>query len=225
MAPQRKRSSTPDPACEANAEDTVRYRLCAFFLAHPVLPSVHARSARVGIGERESRRAWGQQLVVRGQLHLPSGKLVMRVARVGPKRARCLNWKGTSFHVVLELEHVKPVDQRSAIRKADAVLPAFARAGQRHDTLKRVAQRGRCRLLYLFGVKHVTDSTLSSAVHTQKRTRRAPKCNIYLNKQPPADGACVVCVCCSCSHSPMLHTAVRACCRLAVSVHLPIRLY
>jgi hypothetical protein len=45
---------------------------------------------------------------------------------------------------------VKPVDQRSAIRKADAVLPAFARAGQRHDTLKRVAQRGRCRLLYLY---------------------------------------------------------------------------
>ena len=82
-------------------------------------------------------------------------KLVMRVARVAPKRARCFNSKGTSFHVVLELEHVKPVDQRSAIRKADAVLPAFARAGQRHDTLKRVAQRGRCRLLYLFGVKHV----------------------------------------------------------------------
>ena len=168
MAPQRKRSSTPDPACEANAEDTVRYRLCAFFLAHPVLPSVHARSARVGIGERESRRAWGQQLVVRGQLHLPSGKLVMRVARVGPKRARCLNWKGTSFHVVLELEHVKPVDQRSAIRTADAVLPAFARAGQRHDTLKRVAQRGRCRLLFLVGVKHVCDRVL-------RRCHAAPK--------------------------------------------------
>ena len=100
--------------------------------------------------KRESGRVWGQQLVVRGQLHLPSGKLVMRVARVGPKRARCLNWKGTSFYVVLELEHVKPVDQRSAIRKADAVLPAFARAGQRHDTLKRVAQRGRCRLFYFY---------------------------------------------------------------------------
>ena len=126
-----------------------------FFFAHPVLPSVRARSARVGTGERESGRVWGQQLVVRGQLHLPTVKLVMRVARVAPKRARCFNSKGTSFHVVLELEHVKPVDQRSAIRKADAVLPAFARAGQRHDTLKRVAQRGRCRLLYLFGVKHV----------------------------------------------------------------------
>jgi hypothetical protein len=116
-----------------------------------------ARSARVGIGERESRRAWGQQLVVQGQLHLPTGKLVMRVARVALKRARCFNSKGTSFHVVLELEHVREaaVDQRSAIRKADAVLPAFARAGQRHDTLKRVAQRGRCRLLSLVGVKHV----------------------------------------------------------------------
>ena len=89
-------------------------------------------------------------------------KLVMRVARVAPKRARCFNSKGTSFHVVLELEHVKPVDQRSAIRKADAVLPAFARAGQRHDTLKRVAQRGRCRLLYLFGVKHVDRFELPS---------------------------------------------------------------
>ena len=110
----------------------------------------------MGIGERESRRAWGQQLVVRGQLHLPTGKLVMRVARVGPKRARCLNWKGTSFHVVLELKHVKPVDPRSATRKADAGSPAFARAGQRHDTLKRVAQRGRCRLLFLVGVKHVS---------------------------------------------------------------------
>ena len=86
-------------------------------------------------------------------------KLVMRVARVAPKRARCFNSKGTSFHVVLELEHVKPVDQRSAIRKADAVLPAFTRAGQHHDTLKRVAQRGRCRLLFLFGVKHVTTAT------------------------------------------------------------------
>ena len=129
-----------------------------FFFAHPVLPSVRARSARVGTGERESGRVWGQQLVVRGQLHLPTVKLVMRVARVAPKRARCFNSKGTSFHVVLELEHVKPVDQRSAIRKADAVLPAFARAGQRHDILKRVAQRGRCRLLFLFGVKHVYQS-------------------------------------------------------------------
>ena len=38
--------------------------------------SVHARSARVGIEERESSRDWGQQLVVRGQLHSPTGQLV-----------------------------------------------------------------------------------------------------------------------------------------------------
>ena len=57
--------------------------------------------------------------------------------------------------IALELEHVESVDLRSAIRKADAVLPAFARAGQRGDTLKRVAQFGRCRLLFLLGVQHI----------------------------------------------------------------------
>ena len=96
-----------------------------------VSPIVHARSAQVGIGERDSRRGWGQQLVVRGQLHSPMGKLVMRVAHVAPIRARCFNSKRTSFHVALELEHVESVDLRSEIRKADAVLPAFAREGQR----------------------------------------------------------------------------------------------
>ena len=100
-------------------------------------------------------RAWGQQLVVRGQLHSPMGKLVMRVAHVAPIRARCFNSKRTSFHVALELEHVESVDLRSAIRKADAVLPAFAREGQRGHTLKRVARRGRCRLLFLLGVQHI----------------------------------------------------------------------
>ena len=104
---------------------------------------------------RESRRGWGQQLVVRGQLHSPMGKLVMRVAHVAPIRARCFNSKRTSFHVALELEHVESVDLRSAIRKADAVLPAFAREGQRGHTVKRVARRGRCRLLFLLGVQHI----------------------------------------------------------------------
>ena len=113
-----------------------------------VSPIVHAQSAQVGIGERESRRYWGQQLVVRGQLHSPLGKLVMRVAHVAPIRARCFNSKRTSFHVALELEHVESVDLRSEVRKADAVLPVFARAGQRSDTLKGVARRGRCRLLF-----------------------------------------------------------------------------
>ena len=61
----------------------------------------------------------------------------------------------TGFHVALELEHVESVDLRSAIRKADAVLPAFAREGQRGHTVKRVARRGRCRLLFLLGVQHI----------------------------------------------------------------------
>ena len=54
-----------------------------------------------GAGKRAGfKRVWGRQLVVRGQLHLPTVKLVMRVARVAPKRARCFNSKATSFHVV-----------------------------------------------------------------------------------------------------------------------------
>ena len=122
----------------------------------------------MGIGERESRRGWGQQLVVRGQLHSPMVKLVMRVAHVAPIRARCFNSKRTSFHVALELEHVESVDLRSAIRKADAVLPAFARAGQRGDTLKRVARRGGCRLLFRLGVQHI--------VRCRERTSRISNC-------------------------------------------------
>jgi hypothetical protein len=61
-------------------------------------------------------------------------------SRVAPIRARCFNSKRTSFHVAIELEHVESVDLRSEIRKADAVLPVFARAGQRGDTLKRVVR-------------------------------------------------------------------------------------
>ena len=121
----------------------------------------------MGIGERESRRGWGQQLVVRGQLHSPMVKLVMRVAHVAPIRARCFNSKRTSFHVALELEHVESVNLRSAIRKADAVLPAFARAGQRGDTLKRVARRGRCRLLFRVGVQHIADPHCADIAATQ----------------------------------------------------------
>ena len=155
MAPHSKRSSASDLVCEANTKHEVWIRRCAPGSAPAVSPIVHARSAQVRIGERDSRRAWGQQLVVRGQLHSPMGKLVMRVAHVAPIRARCFNSKRTSFHVALELEHVESVDLRSAIRKADAVLPAFAREGQRGHTVKRVARRGRCRLLFLLGVQHI----------------------------------------------------------------------
>ena len=128
----------------------------------------------MGIGERESRRGWGQQLVVRGQLHSPMVKLVMRVAHVAPIRARCFNSKRTSFHVALELEHVESVNLRSAIRKADAVLPAFARAGQRGDTLKRVARRGRCRLLFRVGVQHIPTARAVKASAPLKTAARRP---------------------------------------------------
>ena len=52
---------------------------------------------------------------------------------------------------------MESLDLRSEIRKADAVLPVFARAGQRSDTVKRVARRGRCRLLFRLGVQHIYD--------------------------------------------------------------------
>ena len=99
------------------------------------------------------------------------GKLVMRVAHVAPIRARCFNSKRTSFHVALELEHVESVDLRSAIRKADAVLPAFAREGQRGHTVKRVARRGRCRLLFLLGVQHITTRTPARAPESAREAR------------------------------------------------------
>ena len=70
--------------------------------------------------------------------------------------------------LTLALEHVESVNLRSAIRKADAVLPVFARAGQRSDTLKRVARRGRCRLLFRLGVQHIVPGlrgASSSPVH------------------------------------------------------------
>ena len=126
-----------------------------FFFAHPVLPSVRGRSARVGTGERESGRDRGQQLVVRGLLRSPTGKLDMRVARIPPIGAWSRYLKGTSAHVALELTHVEPVDQRSGTRKADGVWHFWERPGQRHDALKRVAQTPACRLLFLVGVKHV----------------------------------------------------------------------
>ena len=79
-----------------------------------------------------------------------------------PSEPECFNSKRTPFHVALELEHVESVDLRSAIRKADAVLPAFAREGQRGHTVKRVARRGRCRLLFLLGVQHIVRSSSST---------------------------------------------------------------
>ena len=103
----------------------------------------------------------------------------MRAAHVAPIRARCFNSKRTSFHVALELEHVESVDLRSAIRKADAVLPVFARAGQRSDTLKRVARRGRCRLLFRLGVQHIWNIS-RYATGMVRELRRLPQILLVL---------------------------------------------
>ena len=105
------------------------------------------------------------------------GKLVMRAAHVAPIRARCFNSKRTSFHVALELEHMESVDLRSEIRKADAVLPVFARACQRSDTLKRVARRGGCRLLFRRG-KFLTKGPRS------RRDRRAVAVTLAAHYKP-----------------------------------------
>ena len=126
-----------------------------FFCAPPVFPSVHARSVRVGTGERESGRDRGQQLVVRGMLRSPTGKLDMRVARIPPIGAWSRYLKGKSAHAALELTHVEPVDERSETRKADAVWHFWERAGQRHDALKRVAQTPECRFLFTVHMQHV----------------------------------------------------------------------
>ena len=125
-APARQISSV-----KRTQKHKVWIRRCAAGSAPAVSPIVHARSAQVGIRERDSRRGWGQQLVVRGKLHSPMGKLVMRVAHVAPIRAWCFNSKRTSFHVALELEHVESVDLRSEVlRKAETqfCLPSRVRA-------------------------------------------------------------------------------------------------
>jgi len=44
---------------------------------------------------------------------------------------------------------------RFAKGKRTGVLPCFERAGQRHATLKRVAQTLACRLLFTAGVQHI----------------------------------------------------------------------
>ena len=114
----------------------------------------------------------------------------MRAAHVAPIRARCFNSKRTSFHVALELEHVESVNLRSAIRKADAVLPVFARAGQRSDTLKRVARRGRCRLLFRVGVQDIpTRHSLDRGVPRPRLERDLGDDGVAARPAPTASGA------------------------------------
>ena len=121
-----------------------------------VSPIVHVRSAQVGIGERESRRGWGQQLVVRGQLHSPMGKLVMHVAHVAPIRARCFNSKRTSFHVAIELEHMESVDLRSAIYAKRTQVCLYSRV-QASAATHSSASRGAAGVVCCFdsGVQHI----------------------------------------------------------------------
>ena len=139
----------------------------------------------MGIGERESRRYWGQQLVVRGQLHSPMGKLVMHVAHVGYRlrpsgiRARrCFSSKRTLFHVALELEHVESVvDLRSEICKADALLPAFAlrASAATHSSASRAARQVSFVVSTRGATHQSTESTTAAArraaVLTPQRTR------------------------------------------------------
>ena len=119
------------------------------------MPPVQVRAP--GMGCVRSRRTWRRAFTTDMGARRREKQHFSRV--VGPLWGLavcwCFNSKRTSFHVALELEHVESVDLRSEVRKADAVLPAFAREGQRGHTLKRVAWRGRCRLLFRLGVQHI----------------------------------------------------------------------
>ena len=165
---------------------------------------MHARSVRVGTGERESGRDRGQQLVVRGMLRSPTGKLDMRVARIPPIGAWSRYLKGKSAHAALELTHVEPVDERSETRKADAVWHFWERAGQRHDALKRVAQTPECRFLFTVHMQHVQasfgllrPSMRISRSHTRAGERR-PRSSPCLTAGARALLSCAVGACCTC---------------------------
>ena len=109
-----------------------------------VSPIVHVRSAQVGIRERESRRGWGPTARGTGAAPLThpweSSSCVLLTLRPSEPGASTQT-KRTSFHVALELEHVESVDLRSEIRKAHAVLAAFACAGHSVATHVKIALR------------------------------------------------------------------------------------
>jgi len=101
LAPHSKRSSASDPICEANTKHKVWIQSGTIFLSTCRIPKcarkVHGwelESAGEQAGLGPTARGTGAAPLI------PTGKLVMRVARVAPKRARCFNSKGTSFHVV-----------------------------------------------------------------------------------------------------------------------------
>jgi hypothetical protein len=83
----------PDPACEANTEDTVRYGLCDCFSDIPYsqvcVHEVHGWALESGkAGGVGANSSW-----YGGLLRSPTGKLDVRVARNAPIGARAWNLK------------------------------------------------------------------------------------------------------------------------------------
>ena len=90
--------------------------------------------------------------------------------------------------------HVESVDLRSKIRKADAVLPVFARAGQRSDTLKPsrgaaqvsfvVSSRGATLLLQLSISKYKSKKGYTDDFEQSNNTAMlVPNTNTYLSSK------------------------------------------
>jgi len=116
LAPHSKRSSASDPVCEANTEHKVCIKGYACF---EYLPYSQVCTHEVHGRELESGRAGGlgaNSSWYGGSSTYPRASSSCVLLALQPKRARCFNSKGTSFHVVLELEQAKPVDQRSAMQ-------------------------------------------------------------------------------------------------------------
>ena len=134
------------------------HRVGTFFLLLAVSPIVHARSAQKGIGERESKGIGANSSWYGGSsthLWASSSCVLLTLRPYGPGASTRSERHSTS--------RLSSSTWSRSIRKADAVLPVFARADQRSDTLKRVARRGRCRLLY--------SSTTRGATHPPRASR------------------------------------------------------
>ena len=97
--------------------------------------------------------------------------------------------------------HVESVDLRSKIRKADAVLPVFARAGQRSDTLKPsrgaaqvsfvVSSRGATLLLQLSISKYKSKSSERPAPGSLRNQVRNRVSKTAIRRPVPDLAACL----------------------------------
>jgi len=172
----------------AAATSPVAPRMIAFPLVPAVSPSVHARSARVGIEKREISRDWGQQLVVRGQLHSPTGQLVMRVLLpFRPNEDTVLQLeRHASIHVVLELEHVGSRSTRGPrhAKRTQFCLPsrvcgpASSDAASRHDSSQ--ARRAARQVLFVTSSRGET-RLLSSQYNRHTGRPRLVRAVLYLS--------------------------------------------